>query len=66
MRAGQHTEAYQAARLRSAMPALVAALHAQRGDSEGVQAGYNLALRYYEERALWEARRRTAVQAGQP
>jgi hypothetical protein len=52
VRSGQHALAFQTARVHSAVPAFVAALHAQPG-GEATQAGYNLAVQYYEERALW-------------
>ena len=52
MLSGQHALAFQTARVHSAVPAFVAALHAQSGGEE-TQAGYNLALEYYQERALW-------------
>lgn len=48
--AGQHSAAFQAARVHGAVPVFVACLRGQADPEEG----YNFALQYYEERALWE------------
>lgn len=51
--AGQTEAAFQAARLHDAMPAFVNSLPAE--GSRAAQKGYEMACRFYEDRALWEA-----------
>ena len=48
--AGQHSAAFQTARVHGAVPVFVACLH----DQAAPEDGYAIALQYYEERALWE------------